>query len=137
MIKIMFILQNGYHSTKYKYRNLQEWSEDLQRSHTGKRLAQMIPEHCEYHVINSTPEIGNSAASCLKPQKEYVLDWIKTIKPEIICACGRTAQAVCNDLRLDYISVPHPAWRRLSQFDTSTIKAILARKINELESEES
>ena len=122
---VLFILQNGYHSEKYQYRNLQEWSEDLGRSHSGKRLMEMIPTGCDYYVINSTPEVGLGSSSLLKPQPDYILDWIDKVKPDVICACGKVAQNVCKELGINYVSAPHPAWRQLSKADTSKIRNVI------------
>ena len=80
-MRVLYILQNGYRSEKYNYRNLQEWSEELMRSHSGKRLNEMIPEGCEYFVINSTPEVGENSESYLPPKPNYVMDWIDKVKP--------------------------------------------------------
>lgn len=123
---ILFILQNGYHSDKYDYRNLQEWSIDLYRSHTGRRLAQYVPDGAEYRVINSTPVVGENVDSCLEPDLGYIRDWIAVLKPNVICACGQIAQKACADLGLEtYVKAPHPAWRRLSKQNIAEIRDIL------------
>ncbi|MCK5023833.1 MAG: hypothetical protein KAS04_06665, partial [Candidatus Aenigmarchaeota archaeon] len=103
-----------YHSDKYQYRSLEEWSCDLHRSFTGKRLLRMIPDNCEHKVINSTPEIGDNAKSMLEPEHEYIKKHIGLFDPKLIVACGKVAQKACEEIGIDYFGIPHPAWRHLS-----------------------
>ena len=131
MMKVLYILQNGYHSEKYRYRNLQEWSVDLHRSHTGRRLMEMIPDGCYYFVINSTPEVGENVDSMLSPNLDYIISWINKIKPDVIVACGKVAQRACNKLLLDFISAPHPAWRQLSRNKTEEIRSLIFSRVKD------
>jgi len=122
---ILFILQNAYRSEKYNFRNEEEWSSDLMRSQTGKRLKEMIPENSDYRVINSSDKIGNNADSCYNADVSYIQKWIEKIQPRIICACGKIAQDGCEKLGLNFVKAPHPAWRQLSKKETKRIQNLL------------
>lgn len=122
---ILFVLQNAYMSDKHRFLNREEWSRELQRSHSGKRLSEMIPDEEEYAVINSSPRIGDNADSCFVGDSAYVLEWVEKLSPDVICACGKVAQDTCNKAKLLFISLPHPAWRALSKETTRFIKALL------------
>lgn len=126
---ILFILQNAYRSDKHQFKNEEEWSQELANSHTGRRLKEMIPDDMEYKVINSSPMIGDCADSSYNADLTHIEKHINEIKPDVICACGRIAQKGCTELGLDFISAPHPAWRRLSKQYSNDIK----RRIKENE----
>ncbi len=119
---ILFILQNAYQSEKHQFKNDEEWSRELANSHTGRRLKEMIPEGMEYKVINSSPIIGNCADSSYNADLTQIDKLGKQIVPDMICACGKTAQKGCEELGLDFIPAPHPAWRQLSKKCSSNIR---------------
>ena len=123
---ILFILQNGYHSEKYQFRNLEEWYVDLERSYTGKRLKKMIPDNADPKVINASENIGNESSSCFPADANYIKKMIDKYKPKIICACGKIAQDGCEEIGIDYIPLPHPAWRQLSNKRVNEIKSKLS-----------
>ena len=122
MKTILFILQNGYRSEKYCFRNYEEWYCDLKRSYSGKRLAEMIPNNANIKVINATPMIGDCANSYFKADISHLEKMIKSTTPDIICACGKEAQNGCKQLGIDFIALPHPAWRQLSKVHTNEIR---------------
>ncbi len=122
---ILFFLQNAYRSEKYNFRNEKEWHRDLLRSHTGRRLSEMIPDGADVRVVNANPNIGNNADSCYNPDLRHMEKMIKKYSPDIICACGRMAQQGCSDLGIEFIAAPHPAWRALSKEITMNIKRML------------
>jgi hypothetical protein len=124
---ILFILQNAYTSEKHPFTNKIQWYRELLRSHTGRRLKEMIPNGAQYRVINATSEIGDNPNSVFKGNMAYVSLWIKQLKPDIIVACGKIAQQTCCDMKIKYMSVPHPAWRQLSKQKTTEIKNYLSR----------
>lgn len=130
-MKILFVLQNSYHSEKYNYRNLEEWYEDLGRSYSGKRLKEMIPNNCDIAVINSTLEIGDDASSYFQADLVYLTKKINEIMPDYICACGKVAQEGLRKLGKEFISAPHPAWRALSKKTTADIQAQLQAQLQE------
>ena len=125
---ILYILQNAYKSEKHQFKNEDEWSKELENSHTGRRLKEMIPDRTEYKVINSSGMIGEHPDSCYVADLAYMQNLIEKIKPVIICACGKIAQKGCEELGLDFISAPHPAWRRLSKKCSSDIRRKIINK---------
>lgn len=128
---ILFILQNAYKSEKHQFNNEEEWSRELNNSHTGRRLKEMIPYGTEYKVINSSKKIGDNPNSCYEADLEYIKRFIGIIKPSVICACGRVAQRGCEELGLNFISAPHPAWRCLSKSITNEIRKEIRREYYE------
>lgn len=125
---ILFILQNAYQSDKHQFKNEEEWSRELANSHTGRRLKEMIPDGMEYRVINSTPMIGNNPDSCYTPDLAHIKKLVAEIKPDVICACGKNAQKGCEELGIDFIPAPHPAWRQLSKKCSSSIREQIGEK---------
>ena len=122
---ILFILQNAYISDKHLFTNEQEWSQELEKSHTGRRLKEMIPEGKEYKVINSSNMIGDCADSYYEADLKHIKNLVKQINPTVICACGKVAQKGCTELGLFFIPAPHPAWRQMSKKQSSAIKQLL------------
>ena len=118
----LFILQNAYRSDKYNFRNEDEWFRDLNNSHTGRRLKEMLPDIGIIKVVNASPIIGNDATSCYMPDVNHIKTMIERYKPHVICACGAIAQQGCKQLGIEFISLPHPAWRKLSKELTFNIK---------------
>lgn len=119
---ILFILQNAYRSEKHQFKNENEWHRELEKSHTGRRLKEMIPEGAEYRIINSSGYIGDNPDSSYVADIEYMNKFINEIKPNVICACGKIAQSGCEKLGLNFIPAPHPAWRQLSKQCSNEIK---------------
>jgi len=119
---ILYILQNAYTSDKHPFTNKKEWSKELLRSHSGRRLKEMIPDGAEFKVINASDNIGTHPSSSFKADLKHMSKLINKIKPDIICACGRIAQDGCRELGIKFISAPHPAWRQLSKKITRDIR---------------
>jgi len=122
---ILFILQNAYSSEKYKFTNREEWSEQLMRSHSGRRLKDMIPDGAKYAVINASEKIGDNPNSCFEADINHIKKWIKKTNPSVVCACGKIAQDGCKKVGIDYIAAPHPAWRLFSKTSAFEIRDIL------------
>ena len=122
MKMVLFILQNAYKSEKHQFKNEEEWSSELNRSQTGRRLKELIPENVLYRVINASDIIGDHVDSCYAPNLEHLKAWINVIAPDIIVACGKVVQKGCDLLGEKYIKSPHPAWRALSKVHTTSIK---------------
>lgn len=123
--KVLYVLQNAYRTEKYNFKNREEWHGDLLKSHTGKRLSEMIPENCEYFVINASKNIGTHADSKFPPDIEYITNWWNEIQPEIVVACGKVAQEGCDKANIEHIKAPHPAWRALSKEITENIRKMV------------
>jgi len=126
---ILFVLQNAYTSEKYQFSNEEEWSAALRKSHTGRRLMEMIPLGATYHVINASPNIGDNADSVYEPDHEYIKSWIDSLQPSLVCACGRVATDGLMQLGIEFVPLPHPAWRRLSKYQTSEIRNMLSQRL--------
>jgi hypothetical protein len=124
-MRMLFVLQNAYKSEKYNFRNEEEWHRDLNRSHTGRRLQEMIPDNVDAYVINSSPIIGKNADSCFKADTDYLQEKIKQIKPDWVCACGKIAQDGLEKAGVKFFALPHPAWRALSKDHTEWVKTFL------------
>ena len=127
---ILFILQNAYTSEKHLFKNEDEWYRELMRSHTGRRLKEMIPYGKDFRVVNSSATIGDNPNSIYPADINHICKMIDNIKPKVICACGKVAQAGCRKiniekLKIDYIEAPHPAWRGLSKKIILDIRAKL------------
>ena len=129
---ILFILQNAYKSEKYKFNNNEEWHSELMRSHTGRRLSEMVPNNADCRVINSTPKIGDDAKSCYGYDAKHIKKWIDIIKPDVICACGKVAQSGCENIGVSFIRAPHPAWRQLSKEITSKIRQDITASVRDV-----
>ena len=124
-MKILFVLQNAYNSEKYNFKNEQEWEEDLQKSHTGRRLLEMVPPGADIVVVNASKEIGDNPDSLFPADPEYIQSKIDQHHPDCICACGVVAQNGLKALGHAYIPTPHPAYRALSKQYTAGIRSLL------------
>jgi hypothetical protein len=122
MKKMLFVLQNAYRSEKYNFSNDEEWQRDLQRSHTGRRLQAMLPDDAQVFVINSSPLIGECPDSCYPADSDYIENKIKHIEPDVICACGKIAESGLRSIGIEFVALPHPAWRQLSNDMVCAIK---------------
>ena len=98
---------------------------ELDNSHTGRRLKEMIPDGIKYKVINSSAMIGNCPDSRYSADLEYIQKFVDELNPVVICACGKIAQKGCIELGLNFVSAPHPAWRQLSKQCSNDIKELI------------
>jgi hypothetical protein len=124
MKRVLFVLQNAYRSEKYNFSNDEEWQGALQKSHTGRRLQAMIPADTQAFVINSSLSIGDNPDSCYPADSAYIKNKIERIEPDIICACGKIAEDGLKKIGVEFVALPHPAWRQLSN---DTVYAIRSR----------
>lgn len=120
---ILVLLQNAYYPGGCKRpMNRRLWLWLLWRSHTGKRLKEMLPEGLEYYVDEANPKIGEHADACFPADLTHLSRLLDTVHPTLILACGRIAQEGCRKLDVPFMSVPHPAWRFLSKETTAEIR---------------
>jgi hypothetical protein len=126
---ILFVLQNAYRSDKYNFKNEEEWSRDLTRCHSGKRLSEMIPNGEDYRVVNASPRIGDDANSKFPPDLEYLSNKIEEIKPDVIVACGVSANYALAKLGRKHVLAPHPAYRQLSKRMTKNIRGKIRKEL--------
>ena len=119
---VLVILQCAYYLDG-KPRSRAAWLRGLERSHTGKRLKEMLPDGIDYYVINASQEIGSSSDALFPPDIKYISQTIEHISPTIILACGRVAQAAVDEIELSVpiIKTYHPAFRGLSKGITKSI----------------
>jgi hypothetical protein len=129
MKKLLVVLQCAYGTTKRRRRQLRIrklWLKGLWNSYTGKRLKKMIPEGMEVEVINSTPKIGDVSSACFSAEPEYIAGWIESFEPDLILACGKVATGALEYMGIEHISVPHPAWRHLTNEQVNEIRNRIA-----------
>lgn len=130
--RVLFVLQNAYQSSKYDWKNEDEWHRDLDKSHTGRRLREMIPDGIEFYVTNASPKIGSHPDSRFLADADHLIRMIQKYKPHLVCACGKVAQDGVAMLGVHWISAPHPAWRALSKRHTSRIRRMIRAKMENL-----
>jgi hypothetical protein len=135
-MRLLVVLQCAYGTTARRRRQLQKrrlWLAGLWNSHTGRRLRQMLPEisGVEITVINASPQIGRESRAAFPPDGEYIQRQIARYNPDYILGCGHVAQRGLAELGIEYIPVPHPAWRGLTQAQTDAIRARLERLATE------
>ena len=125
---ILIFLQNAYASKDIKPWKLKQrkiWEPRLWKSHTGKRLKEMLPDGAVFYVANANPIIGTRASDCFDADIIHMQLEICNVKPDVILACGKIAQEGLNRLGQKYIAAPHPAWRLLSKAMTAEIRSKL------------
>ena len=118
------ILQNAWYE-KLKKKPYDKWLIALWKSHTGRRLIEMLPEGIPYFIINSTDEITDNPNDALEANYRWIRKWMRLVKPKIVLACGKVAQKACYELKIKHIIAPHPAWRGLMKLKTAQIKALI------------
>jgi len=123
-MKILVFLQNawgcedGYIPTFNR--------ESFCKSHTGKRLKEMLPDDATIIIRNASPLVGIESDSCYQPDLSYVRRCIKEIKPDLILACGINARYAVEKLGIkNVVFAPHPAYRKLSKQMTNKIKSVI------------
>lgn len=126
---ILVVLQNEYRDGGAKVPR-DEWLPRLWESHTGRRLKEMLPDNGQFFVTNATLEVGDNADSMLPADTIHLSMVIEHIEPSIILACGQVAQRGLDELGVDYVAAPHPAWRRLSKDMTASIKEELTGRLS-------
>lgn len=121
---ILVVLQCAwYHDGKS--RPYKTWIKALWKSHTGRRLKEMLPEDVPFVICNASPQIGQDAGASFKADPAHVADMINRVKPTIVLGCGAIAHSALSKLDVEYIKAPHPAWRRLTKERTKKIRHVL------------
>lgn len=122
MSTILVVLQNAYREGADGSRAEQRWLKSIWRdggtgwkSHTGKRLKNILPEYYSVEVINASNNVGNVPSACFHADVKHIEQAIMELQPRVIVGCGRIAQAALDELGYDYVQSPHPAWRQLSK----------------------
>lgn len=114
MKKLLVVLQNAY-GVEEGYEPSFE-RESFTNCHTGRRLKNAIPDNVSTTIINASPNIGDNADSNFKPDSTHVRKRMRSIKPDIILACGVNAKKVMSEIETDIpvLKMPHPAYRALT-----------------------
>lgn len=127
-MKLLVVLQCAYGRNpreRFKLMNRRFWLKALWRSHTGKRLKEMLPDNAHTYITNASPMIGYGPAAIFKPSLSHIQSVINDWEPDKILACGKVAQKALDELGQPYIAAPHPAWWLLSKKMTADIKHLL------------
>lgn len=127
---LLVVLQCAYGNTEERRRQLEDrtlWLYGLWHSHTGRRLKEMIPAGYKVVPINASPKIGKQPDAKFAPDLIHIKMWITWTRPDVILGCGNVAQEALNEIDVQYISAPHPAWRQLSKADTREIREKLGQ----------
>lgn len=130
MARLLVVLQCAYATTPRHRRQLRDnrfWERALWRSHTGRRLAEMLPEAGVLEVINASPEIGARSDAAFPPDPAHIREHAERFRPDVILACGAVAQRGVRDAGLEYVTAPHPAWRALSKERAQQVREQVAR----------
>lgn len=140
MSEVLFVLQNAWRrgatagergwSADEDTRRRAHWKQALWKSHTGKRLREMIPDGCDFEVINASPFVGDKSWAVFTADPEYVLSQIDGYQPRLVVLCGNVAAQLAAPLArkgITYLRTPHPAYRLLSKVMTAAIREEIAR----------
>lgn len=121
MKKLLVFLQCAWRINA-TFLNREDWLNALWKSYSGKRLKEMLPDSYEIYIENSTPKVGDNPDAIFPPDLIHMRNTIDMFNPDIILACGEVAQSGCEQLGIDFIDAPHPAYRALSKEMTASIK---------------
>jgi len=108
----MVILQNAYGVEQGYIPSYDKPS--FRNCHTGRRLKHALPDNVNIHIINANPDVGITATSNFPPDPAYVMSKIKELKPDVILACGHNAKEAIRDIDMPFVTMPHPAYRALT-----------------------
>ena len=89
------------------------WLPALARSRSGQRLRIVVedPRCC----WNTTPIVGESSKSIVKPDESWIEDVLATRSPGVVLACGGQAEEALGKLwQGPFLAIPHPASRVLT-----------------------
>ena len=113
---LLVVLQNAYTKTEAVKDNYVPALDCpvFQNSHTGRRLKNAIPDNINVQIINANPDVGNNADSNFPPDTNYVMAKINEHQPNIILACGKNARQAIPTINIPVITMPHPAYRALT-----------------------
>lgn len=118
-MKLLVILQNAWRYRAGRSWQYAGWVRALARSRTGRRLTTILGEDCfsqqEICFGNASPLIGVNADSKFPPDEDHVQNLLDGTSPEVVLACGRSAEKATVKLwKGPLLCVPHPASRVLT-----------------------
>lgn len=128
MALLFVLLQNAYKKDGDEFTH-EEWVKALWKSHTGRRLSNMLPVGVTVYVANASPQVGTESSSAFKPDIEHIKNEIAATRPSVILACGKVAARAMREVGIPFIEAPHPAWRALSKADELKCKIAIVRAL--------
>jgi len=122
-MKVLGLLQNAW-SPLYAggIWPRESWLKALHRSRSGQRL-RIFTENCpniEFWWDNTTPIVGDSPDSVVKPDINHVKKVLTEQKPDAIIAFGKQAEKVISQIQVNDVIVIytyHPACRIVKNLD--------------------
>lgn len=117
--KCLALLQNAWspiYSGKTWPRT--SWLNALVKSRSGQRLRILTENspNIDFYFDNTTPICGDTPDSVVKPDIHHILGLINRVKPDIVISLGTQARSCIEGLYHNKMYLPHPAWRRLTNF---------------------
>jgi len=92
----------------------QRWLGALRRSHSGRRLSDMLDDLSI--CWNLTTTVCATPEEIPEPDVPYIRTIIAQQSPKLIVACGRVAEETLQELWLGpLLVVPHPTYRMLTK----------------------
>ncbi len=117
---VLVVLQNAWAYQPERVARNGEWPYEswvwaLQYSRTGQRLCRIFDTQDKWdsaHFCNTTPMVGDCSGSKLPPNAEYVLGKIEKVRPRLVVACGKQAEALLTkEWSGPLLCIPHPTCR--------------------------
>jgi len=122
MCDILVVLQNAWF-TDGQPKSHEEWLQGLWGSVTGQRLKSMLPDQADdVEVINASPRVGSAPTDSFPPDLEHIRAALTKYRPRVILGCGKLACNALRELRVEFITAPHPAWRQLRASNMAWVK---------------
>lgn len=112
--RILVVLQNAYaKGTLAQGWSKNRWLNEFRTSRAGTRLGVVFEEYLEaVRYTNTTPKLGDTAASKLPAQPSHVRKALRRAEPWIVVACGKQSEEVCSrEWAGDLWVLPHPCYR--------------------------
>lgn len=124
-MKLVVFLQNAW-SPVYAGRRWprESWLRALSACRSGQKLKRLVDDLsvCE----NTTPIVGESPSSIVKPDEGHILNVLAERSPEIVITCGKQAEeAVSWIWSGPMLAIPHPAVHGVSYALYDGIKKVL------------
>ena len=128
-MKLLVVLQNAYHKSGRPLTRRQ-YEAALWSSYTGTMLRKMLPDGVDVHVDNASPQIGTTADSIFPADLDHLEKVIEYTAPDLVLGCGKIVQSGLEELGIDFLPAPHPAWRGLTNAQAQEIRETIEREKN-------
>lgn len=117
-MNVLIVLQNAYDRGSLKAGerfNPATWRAEFLGTRTWTRLQRLFSRgKYNLHFTNAAPGIGSGPRSLLPVQHKNVKDRIRRVNPDIVIACGKSAEEACTDWSGNMMVIPHPAYMLLT-----------------------